>query len=237
MSSRSASYTRSRNGPGRSSLGTAPCGRPVVDNITAPPRQHRRCVQEPIMNWLSPTVYGAQKAGRRGVGAREPDSGVAELLLPFIPSCRQYFVDTVRRFRGTPSTERSSHPMKVAVLGAGAIGAYVGAALHRAGADVHLIARGPHLAAMRQNGVQILSPRGDFTAHTHATDDPADIGPVDYVFLGLKATSYAACGPLIEPLLHPDTAVIAAQNGIPWWYFHAHGGPHNGHRLESVDPG
>ncbi|NUR40294.1 MAG: 2-dehydropantoate 2-reductase [Streptomyces sp.] len=127
--------------------------------------------------------------------------------------------------------------MKVAVLGAGAIGAYVGAALHRAGADVHLIARGPHLAAMRQNGVQVLSPRGDFTAHTHATDDPADIGPVDYVLLGLKATSYAACGPLIEPLLHDNTAVIAAQNGIPWWYFHQHGGPHNGRQLESVDPG
>ncbi|MFD3601028.1 2-dehydropantoate 2-reductase N-terminal domain-containing protein, partial [Streptomyces sp. NPDC058656] len=127
--------------------------------------------------------------------------------------------------------------MKVAVLGAGAIGAYVGAALHRAGADVHLIARGPHLAAMRQHGVRVLSPRGDFTARTHATDDPAEVGPVDFVFLGLKANSYAACGPLIEPLLNDTTAVIAAQNGIPWWYFHRHGGPHDGHRVESVDPG
>ncbi|MFD8567518.1 2-dehydropantoate 2-reductase [Streptomyces sp. NPDC059639] len=127
--------------------------------------------------------------------------------------------------------------MKVAVLGAGAIGAYVGAALHRAGADVHLVARGPHLAAMRRDGVRVSSPRGDFTARVHATDDPADIGPVDHVFLGLKATSYAACGPLIEPLLHARTSVIAAQNGIPWWYFHGHGGPHDGHRLDSVDPG
>jgi 2-dehydropantoate 2-reductase len=127
--------------------------------------------------------------------------------------------------------------MKVAVLGAGAIGAYVGAALHRAGADVHLVARGPHLAAMRQHGVRVLSPRGDFTAHAHATDDPAEIGPADYVFLGLKANSYAACGPLIEPLLTDSTAVIAAQNGIPWWYFHRHGGPYDGHRVESVDPG
>ncbi|MEU5047877.1 2-dehydropantoate 2-reductase [Streptomyces griseorubiginosus] len=126
--------------------------------------------------------------------------------------------------------------MKVAVLGAGAIGAYVGAALHRGGADVHLVARGPHLAAMRGQGVQVVSPRGDFTAHVHATDDPAEIGPVDYVFLGLKANSYAACGPLIDPLLHDTTAVIAAQNGIPWWYFHRHGGPHDGHRIESVDP-
>ncbi|MFF0016654.1 2-dehydropantoate 2-reductase [Streptomyces sp. NPDC005374] len=127
--------------------------------------------------------------------------------------------------------------MKVAILGAGAIGAYVGAALHHGGADVHLIARGPHLAAMRRQGVQVLSSRGDFTAHVHATDDPAEIGPVDYVFLGLKANSYAACGPLIEPLLHGTTAVVAAQNGIPWWYFHRHGGPYDGHRIESVDPG
>ncbi|ALO97429.1 2-dehydropantoate 2-reductase [Streptomyces hygroscopicus subsp. limoneus] len=127
--------------------------------------------------------------------------------------------------------------MKVAVLGAGAIGAYVGAALHRAGADVHLIARGPHLAAMRRHGVQVVSPRGDFTAHPRATDDPAKVGPVDHVFLGLKATAYAACGPLIAPLLHERTTVVAAQNGIPWWYFHRHGGPHDGHRLESVDPG
>lgn len=127
--------------------------------------------------------------------------------------------------------------VKVAVLGAGAIGAYVGAALHRAGADVHLVARGPHLAAMRQHGVRVLSPRGDFTARARATEDPAEIGPVDFVFLGLKATSYAACGPLIEPLLHGSTAVVAAQNGIPWWYFHRHGGPHDGHRVESVDPG
>ncbi|MFI6938365.1 2-dehydropantoate 2-reductase [Streptomyces sp. NPDC050418] len=127
--------------------------------------------------------------------------------------------------------------MKVAVVGAGAIGAYVGAALHRAGADVHLLARGPHLAAMRQHGVKVHSPRGDWTAHVHATDRAEDIGPVDHVFLGLKANSYAACGPLVEPLLQEHTSVIAAQNGIPWWYFHRHGGPYDGQRVESVDPG
>jgi 2-dehydropantoate 2-reductase len=126
--------------------------------------------------------------------------------------------------------------MKVAVVGAGAIGAYVGAALHRAGADVHLIARGPHLAAMKENGVQVLSPRGDFTARVHATDDPSAIGPVDYVFLGLKANSYAACGPLVHPLLGEKTAVVAAQNGIPWWYFHGLEGPYRDRRIESVDP-
>ncbi|MFJ7335172.1 2-dehydropantoate 2-reductase [Streptomyces sp. NPDC101116] len=126
--------------------------------------------------------------------------------------------------------------MKVAVLGAGAIGAYVGAALHRAGAEVHLIARGPHLAAMRRHGVRVRSPRGDFTAHPHATDDPAEVGPVDHVFLGLKANAYAACGPLIAPLLHGTTSIVAAQNGIPWWYLHRHGGTYDGHRVESVDP-
>lgn len=127
--------------------------------------------------------------------------------------------------------------MRVAVLGAGAIGAYVGAALHRGGSDVHLIARGDHLKAIRENGVQVLSPRGDFVARTPATDDPSEVGPVDYVFLGLKANSYASCGPLIAPLMHERTTIIAAQNGIPWWYFHRLAGPYEGRRIESVDPG
>jgi 2-dehydropantoate 2-reductase len=127
--------------------------------------------------------------------------------------------------------------MKVAVLGAGAIGAYVGAALHRGGTEVHLVARKAHLEAIRSHGVQVLSPRGDFTARTPATDDPAEIGPVDYVFLGLKANSYASAGPLLQPLLHDRTVVIAAQNGIPWWYFHGLKGPYEGRRIESVDPG
>ena len=127
--------------------------------------------------------------------------------------------------------------MKVAVLGAGAIGAFVGAALARGGAEVSLIARGAQLAALRANGVTVLSPRGDFREHLPATDDPAEIGPVDVVFLGLKAYSYASCGPLLAPLLHDRTAVVAGQNGVPWWYFHRHGGPYDGRRIEAVDPG
>ncbi|GAA5083615.1 2-dehydropantoate 2-reductase [Thermocatellispora tengchongensis] len=127
--------------------------------------------------------------------------------------------------------------MRVAVLGAGAIGAYVGAALHRAGAEVHLIARGPHLRALRESGVRVLSPRGDFSARPNATDDPREVGPVDYVFLGLKANSYAAAGPMVQPLLHDKTGLIAAQNGIPWWYFHKLAGPYENYRIESVDPG
>lgn len=126
--------------------------------------------------------------------------------------------------------------MRVAVLGAGAIGGYVGASLCRAGVDVHLIARGAHLAALKANGVRVLSPRGDFSAHPHATDDPAEVGPVDYVFLGLKAHSYASAGPLLDPLLGPKTALVAGQNGIPWWYFHKLAGPYENHRIEAVDP-
>lgn len=126
--------------------------------------------------------------------------------------------------------------MKVAVLGAGAIGAYVGAALARGGADVSLIARGPHLEAIRRSGVRVLSRRGDFHAHPVATDDPQEIGPVDVVFLGLKAHAYAGAEPLLRPLYQPDTAVVAAQNGIPWWYFHGVDGPFRGRRIESVDP-
>ncbi len=127
--------------------------------------------------------------------------------------------------------------MRIAVVGAGAIGAYWGAALHRGGAEVYLIARGEHLRAMREHGVRVLSPRGDFVAHPPVTDNPAEVGPVDYVFLGLKAHAYPSCGPLVEPLMDSKTAVVAAQNGIPWWYFHKLGGPYEGRRIEAVDPG
>jgi 2-dehydropantoate 2-reductase len=118
--------------------------------------------------------------------------------------------------------------MKFVVLGAGAIGAYVGAALDRGGADVTLIARGAHLAAMADRGVQVLSPRGDFTAHPPVTDDFGAVAGADVVFVGLKAYSLPEIAPKLGPLLAPGAAVIWAQNGIPWWYQPG---------LESVDPG
>lgn len=127
--------------------------------------------------------------------------------------------------------------MRVAVVGAGAIGAYVGAALHRGGSDVHLLARGAHLTAMRERGVRVISDRGGFCAHPHVTDDPHEVGPVDIVFLGLKSYSYAHSGSLLEPLMGEGTAIVAAQNGIPWWYFHGVPGALEGQRLESIDPG
>jgi 2-dehydropantoate 2-reductase len=127
--------------------------------------------------------------------------------------------------------------VRFAIVGAGAIGAYVGAALARGGSDVTLIARGEHLRAMQRHGVRVLSPRGDFDAHPAATDDLDAIADADVVFLGLKAYSLPALAPRIGAALRPGAAVIAGQNGIPWWYFQSHGGPLDGLVLESVDPG
>jgi 2-dehydropantoate 2-reductase len=129
--------------------------------------------------------------------------------------------------------------MRFAVLGAGAIGAYVGAALARGGADVTLIARGAHLAAMREKGVRVISPRGDFTAHPPVTDDVAAVTKADVVFVALKAYSLPEIAPRLGELLAPGSAAIWAQNGIPWWYFQALPDPGDsfGGVLESVDPG
>jgi 2-dehydropantoate 2-reductase len=127
--------------------------------------------------------------------------------------------------------------VKFAVLGAGAIGAYAGAALARGGSDVTLIARGPHLEAMREHGVRVHSPRGDFDARPAATDDLAVIADAEVVIVALKAYSLTDVAPRIGPLLRPGAAVIWAQNGIPWWYFQGLDGPLAGTTLQSVDPG
>jgi 2-dehydropantoate 2-reductase len=127
--------------------------------------------------------------------------------------------------------------VRFAVLGAGAIGAYVGAALARGGSDVTLIARGEHLKAMRARGVQVLSPRGDFHVQPPATDDIEAVADADVVFVSLKANSLPALAARLAGALKPGSSVIWAQNGIPWWYFQCHGGPFDGIVLESVDPG
>ncbi len=127
--------------------------------------------------------------------------------------------------------------MTFAVYGAGAIGAYLGAKLALAGEEVALIARGPHLHAMQANGVRVRSPQGDFEARPSLSDDPAAIGPVDFLFLTVKAHSLTEIAPKLGPLMGPETCVVSAQNGIPWWYFQKHGGPWEGSHLESVDPG
>src|SRR5438309_7725151 len=127
--------------------------------------------------------------------------------------------------------------MKFAIVGAGAIGAFVGAMLSKSGEDVTLIARGPHLRAMQERGVRIHGEIGEFEAHPAATDDPAAVGAVDVVLLTLKAHSLTAMAPRLAPLIGPETCLVSAQNGIPWWYFYHHGGEWEGTHLESVDPG
>jgi len=122
------------------------------------------------------------------------------------------------------------------VLGAGATGAYIGAALARGGADVVLVARGEHLDAMQQHGVQVRSPRGDFSQPVVATDSLDALVNADVVFVALKAHTLPQLASELSDRLRPETTVIAAQNGVPWWYFHGHPGPHSRLRLDSVDP-
>jgi 2-dehydropantoate 2-reductase len=127
--------------------------------------------------------------------------------------------------------------LKLAVVGAGAIGAYVGAALARGGSDVTLIARGAQLRALRERGVRVRSERGDFAAHPPAAERFAEAGPVDAVILTLKAHQLGAVLDELPALFHSQTMVVGMQNGLPWWYFARHGGPYDGMILESVDPG
>jgi 2-dehydropantoate 2-reductase len=127
--------------------------------------------------------------------------------------------------------------VKIVIAGAGAIGGYIGACVARAGGDVTLFARGPHLDAMRARGLRILSPDGDFEVRPAVTGDLASIGSADVVFLGVKAHALTGLAPQLRPLFGPDTLVVSTQNGIPWWYFQRHGGELEGLRLERVDPG
>jgi 2-dehydropantoate 2-reductase len=127
--------------------------------------------------------------------------------------------------------------VRIAIAGAGAIGGYIGARLAKNGADVVLFARGPHLRAMQEHGLRVLSPDGDFEVKPQATGDLASIGHVDVVFLGVKAHGLTALAPQLKPLFGPDTSVVSTQNGIPWWYFQNYGGELDGLHLERVDPG
>ncbi len=127
--------------------------------------------------------------------------------------------------------------MRICIYGAGAIGGALGALLHRSGVDVTLIARGPHLAAMRERGVTLRIGGDEFTTHPRCTDDPAELGPQDYVIITLKAHSIPSVVPAMQPLLGTDTAVVTAVNGVPWWYFHKLEGPWADRRIARIDPG
>jgi 2-dehydropantoate 2-reductase len=127
--------------------------------------------------------------------------------------------------------------MRILIAGAGAIGGYIGARLARAGGDVVLFARGPHLEAMRDRGLRVRSEDGDFEVHPDVTGDLKTAGTPDVVIIGVKAHSLPALAPGLRSVLGPDTVVVSTQNGIPWWYFQNHGGELEGYRLERVDPG
>ena len=128
--------------------------------------------------------------------------------------------------------------MKVAIIGAGAIGGYVGVKLALAGEDVTFIVRGANLAAIKQGGMKLIMADGTehVAANVHATDDYAQAGPQDLVILAMKAHQVEAVARDVPKLFGPDTVVVTMQNGIPYWYFSKHGGPLDGTQVQSVDP-
>jgi len=129
--------------------------------------------------------------------------------------------------------------VKVCVVGAGSIGATIGAKLSAAGEQVCLLARGAHLVALRSQGLQFVDRVGSRsrTYRLPASAEPSDFGPQDVVVIALKAYSVPAMLPRLAPLVDSGTVVLPALNGLPWWYFYRSGGPYEGMRLRSLDPG
>lgn len=128
--------------------------------------------------------------------------------------------------------------MKICIVGAGAIGGLLAARLARSGEIVTVIARGPHLAAMRERGLRLIEEDGsESVVPLRALERLAEAGAQDLVILGMKAHQVPAVVRDLSTTFHEGTMVLTAQNGIPWWYFFKHGGEFEGHRLESVDPG
>ena len=128
--------------------------------------------------------------------------------------------------------------MKIAIIGVGAIGGFVGTKLALAGEDVTFIARGANLEALRSRGIQLITADGEekTVAKVKATSDYAAAGPQDMVILAMKAHQVEAVAREVPKLFGPDTVVVPMQNGIPYWYFHGHAGHLAGTRVESVDP-
>jgi 2-dehydropantoate 2-reductase len=127
--------------------------------------------------------------------------------------------------------------MKIAIYGAGAIGGYMGCELARAGTDVTMIARGRTLEAIRDRGLVLHIGDEVRTARPAVTDNTEAAGPQDAVVVAVKANAAPAIVDRMLPLLGPDTMVVTAQNGIPWWYFYKLAGPWEGTRLQTIDPG
>ena len=132
--------------------------------------------------------------------------------------------------------------MRICVFGAGAIGGLLAARLADSGAEVSVVARGAHLEAIRQNGLTLLSADGEgrerpLVVTIEASDRASELGPQDAVIVAVKGQGIAGATAAIQPVLGPETAVVTAQNGVPWWYFHGVGGELEGAHLESIDPG
>ena len=128
--------------------------------------------------------------------------------------------------------------MKTCIVGAGAIGGLIGARLALAGDEVSLIARGPHLAAIRKQGLTLVAADGSeqVARNVSSTDKIGEAGEHDVVVVALKAHQIAEVADELPALFGPETVVVTVQNGIPWWYFQKHGGEFDGKRLESLDP-
>jgi 2-dehydropantoate 2-reductase len=127
--------------------------------------------------------------------------------------------------------------MRFLIAGAGAIGGYIGACMVRAGKDVTLYARGPHLRAMQEKGLRVLSAEGDFDVAPRLAGDLNDVGPMDVILLGVKAHALTLLAPQLRPLIGANTTVVSMQNGLPWWYFQVAAGEFAGLPMERVDPG
>ncbi len=127
--------------------------------------------------------------------------------------------------------------MKVCVYGAGAIGGHLAARLAAGGSEVSLVARGAQLAALRSCGLTVRAPEATLHTTPVASADPRELGRQDAVIVAVKAPALPAVAAAIGPLLGPDTEVVFAMNGVPWWYFDHHGGPLEGRALPTLDPG
>ena len=127
--------------------------------------------------------------------------------------------------------------MKICIFGAGAIGGYMGVKLAQIGTDVSLVARGPHLEAMKKNGLRLIEGESDLTVPVEASENPEDLGFQDYLIITLKAHSVPSIIEKVRPLVSEKTTIVSGVNGIPWWYFHKIGGELEGTKLASVDPG
>jgi 2-dehydropantoate 2-reductase len=127
--------------------------------------------------------------------------------------------------------------MKICVFGAGAIGGFLGAKLARSGAEVSLVARGTNLAAIRRDGLRLRAGGEETVVHLPATDDPSELGRQDYVIVTLKANQIDGALDRFAPLLGPETAIVTAVNGVPYWYFYRQPGPWENRGIASVDQG